>query len=108
MKYFASHYLWHAGLNRLFRMQRIGIDVDSGVCGFMEPLEEEVRQTEWLNGLIVLVPAQPEVRAGETFQDFCQRMSCTVKEGEALQAFYMPDFNLSLMEFPSRVRWVRL
>lgn len=89
-------------------MQRIGIDAESHVCVFMEPLEEEVRQTEWLNGLIVLVSAQPEVRAGETFQDFCQRMSCTVKDGEALQAFYIPDFNLSLMEFPSRVRWVRL
>lgn len=56
MKYYASHYLWHAGQNQLFRMQRIGLDASSHVFLSMESLEEEVRQTQWLNGLIIWLP----------------------------------------------------
>lgn len=108
MKYYASHYLWHAGQNQLFRMQRIGLDASSHVLFSMESLEEEVRQTQWLNGLIVLVPCQTERRKGEAFLNFCQRVFQSVTGGEALYAFHVSDFNLQKMEFTSRSRLQRL
>ncbi len=54
MQYYASHYLWHAGQDKLFRMQRIGLEVSGHTWVSMEPLEEEVRNTQWLGGLIIL------------------------------------------------------
>lgn len=42
MQYYASHYLWHAGQDKLFRMQRIGLEVSGRTWVSMEPLEEEV------------------------------------------------------------------
>ena len=50
MQYYASHYLWHAGQDKLFRMQRIGLEVSGHTWVSMEPLEEEVRNTQWLGG----------------------------------------------------------
>lgn len=108
MKYYASHYLWHAGQNQLFRMQRIGLDASSHVFLSMESLEEEIHQTQWLNGLIILAPCQPEVREGESFHDFCQRLVPLVTGGEALYAFHVSGFNLQKMEFTSRSRLQRL
>ena len=55
MQYYASHYLWHAGQDKLFRMQRIGLEVSGHTWVSMEPLEEEVRNTQWLGGLIILL-----------------------------------------------------
>lgn len=108
MKYYASHYLWHAGQNQLFRMQRIGLDVSSHVFLSMESLEEEVRQTQWLNGLIILAPCRTERRKGESFLDFCQRVSQSVAGREELYAFHVSDFDLRKMEFTSRSRLQRL
>lgn len=108
MKYYASHYLWHAGQDKLFRMQRIGLDASSHVFLSMEPLEEEVRQTQWLNGLIVLAPFHPEPREGESFRDFCLRIARSVEAGGTWYAFHVSGFDLQLMEFASRTRLVRL
>ena len=108
MIYYASHYLWHAGQNRLFRMQRIGLEASSHRFVSMEPLKEEVRQTQWLGGLVVLAPCQPEMREGEPFPHFCLRVSQSVAEGETLYAFHVPGFNLQAMEFTPESRLVRL
>ena len=108
MIYYASHYLWHAGQNRLFRMQRIGLEASSHRFVSMEPLEEEVRQTQWLGGLVVLAPCQLERREGEPFPHFCLRVSQSVAGEEALYAFHVPGFDLQAMEFTSRSRLVRL
>ena len=75
MQYYASHYLWHAGQDKLFRMQRIGLEVAGRTWVSMEPLEEEVRNTQWLGGLIVLVASDSELRKGETFQEFRARIA---------------------------------
>ena len=37
MQYYASHYLWHAGQDKLFRMQRIGLEVSGRTWVSMEP-----------------------------------------------------------------------
>lgn len=108
MIYYASHYLWHAGQNRLFRMQRIGLEASSHHFVSMEPLEEEVRQTQWLGGLVVLAPCQPEVREGEPFPHFCLRVSQSVTGGESLYAFHVTGFDLQAMKFTSKSRLVRL
>lgn len=104
MKYYASHYLWHAGQNRLFRMQRIGIDESLGFCVSMEPLNEEMRQTVWLGGLIVLAASSPEIRFGESFQDFCLRVSGVELRDTPLKAFHVPAFDAVSMVFTGRSR----
>ena len=70
MQYYASHYLWHAGQDKLFRMQRIGLEVSGRTWVSMEPLEEEVRNTQWLGGLIVLAASDSELRKAKHFRSF--------------------------------------
>lgn len=108
MQYYASHYLWHAGQDKLFRMQRIGLEVAGRTWVSMEPLEEEVRNTQWLGGLIVLVASDSELRKGETFQEFCARIASAVTGDQPLYAFHVPFFDLQKMEFTERSRLVRL
>ena len=78
MQYYASHYLWHAGQDKLFRMQRIGLEVSGRTWVSMEPLEEEVRNTQWLGGMIILAASDSELRKGETFQEFRARTASAV------------------------------
>ena len=115
MQYYASHYLWHAGQDKLFRMQRIGLEVAGRTWVSMEPLEEEVRNTQWLGGLIVLVASDSELRKGETFQEFRARIASAVTGDQPLYAFHYDrrrrnsahtmavataTFNDSLVSFP--------
>ena len=65
MQYYASHYLWHAGQDKLFCMQRIGLEVSGHTWVSMEPLEEEVRNTQWLGGLIILAASAPFMTDGD-------------------------------------------
>lgn len=102
IKYYASHFLWHAGQNRLFRMQRIGVDEVSGLCVWIEPLEAEMRHTIWLGGLIILAPPRSEIRAGESFQRFCTRVSVGVEAGMSLNAFQVVPFDVFSMEFTAK------
>ena len=90
MQYYASHYLWHAGQDKLFRMQRIGLEVSGRTWVSMEPLEEEVRNTQWLGGLIVLAASDSELRKGETFQEFRARTVSAVTGDQPLYAFHVP------------------
>ena len=106
MQYYASHYLWHAGQDKLFRMQRIGLEVAGRTWVSMEPLEEEVRNTQWLGGLIVLVASDSELRKGETFQEFRARIASAVTGDQPLYAFHVPFFDLQKMEFTERSRLV--
>lgn len=108
MKYYASHFLWHAGQNRLFRMQRIGVNEGSGCCVSVEPLEAEMRHTVWLGGLVILAPSQPEIRTGESFQAFCFRISEGVEAGEPLKAFQVVAFDVLSMAFTAGSRLVSL
>ncbi len=108
MQYYASHYLWHAGQDKLFRMQRIGLEVAGRTWASMEPLEEEVRNTQWLGGLIVLAASDSELRKGETFQEFRARIASAVTGDQPLYAFHVPFFDLQKMEFTEQSRLVRL
>lgn len=108
MQYYASHHLWHAGRDKLFRMQRIGLEVSDRTWVSMEPLEEEVRNTQWLGGLIILAASDSELRKGETFQEFCTRIASEVVGDQPLYAFHVPFFDLQKMEFTNRSRLVRL
>ena len=74
----------------------------------MEPLEEEVRNTQWLGGLIVLAASDSELRKGETFQEFRARTASAVTGDQPLYAFHVSFFDLQKMEFTERSRLVRL
>ncbi|WP_417129576.1 hypothetical protein [Phocaeicola sp.] len=108
MQYYASHYLWHAGQDRLFRMQRIGLEVSGHTWVSMEPLQEEVRNTQWLSGLIILAVSVPDLRKGEMFQDFRARVASAVDDGRPFYAFHVSFFDLQKMAFTDRSRLVRL
>ena len=108
MQYYASHYLWYAGQDYLVRMQRIGLDLAGRTWVSLEPFEDEVRNTQWLGGLIVLVASDSELRKGETFQEFRARIASAVTGDQPLYAFHVPFFDLQKMEFTERSRLVRL
>lgn len=108
MQYYSSHYLWHAGQDKLFRMQRIGLEVSGHTWVSMEPLEEEVRNTQWLGGLIILAASAPELRKDETFQEFRARTASAVVGDQPLYAFHVSFFDLQKMAFTDRSRLVRL
>lgn len=108
MQYYASHYLWHAGQDQLFRMQRIGLEEFGHTWMWMESLEEEVRNTQWLGGLIILAVSTPELRKGETFQEFRMRTASVVAGGRPFYAFHVPFFDLQKMEFTDRSCLVHL
>lgn len=108
MRYYASHLLWHAGQNRLFRMQRIGIEEESGEWRSMEPLETEMRQTVWLSGLMVLAPSRVEIRDGESFADFCTRVAGSTEADAPLKAFHVVPFDLATLSFVAGSRLVNL
>ena len=103
MQYYASHYLWHAGQDKLFRMQRIGLEVSGHTWVSMEPLEEEVRNTQWLGAA-----SAPELRKDETFQEFRARTASAVVGDQPLYAFHVSFFDLQKMAFTDRSRLVRL
>lgn len=88
--------------------QRIGLEVSGRTWVSMEPLEEEVRNTQWLGGLIVLAASDSELRKGETFQEFRARTVSAVTGDQPLYAFHVPFFDLQKMEFTERSRLVRL
>ena len=108
MQYYASHYLWHAGQDKLFRMQRIGLEVSGHTWVSMEPLEEEVRNTQWLGGLIILAASAAELRKDETFQEFRARTASAVVGDQPFYAFHVSFFDLQKMAFTDRSRLVRL
>lgn len=108
MQYYASHYLWHAGQDKLFRMQRIGLEVSGHIWVSVEPLKEEIGNTQWLGGLIILAASNPELMKGETFQEFRVRTASAVTGDQPLYAFHVPFFDLQKMEFTGRSRLVRL
>ena len=108
MQYYASHYLWHAGQDKLFRMQRIGLEVAGRTWVSMEPLEEEVRNTQWLGGLIILAASAPELRKDETFQEFRARKASPVVGDHPHNPFQVSFFDLQKMAFTDRSRLVRL
>ena len=86
MQYYASHYLWHAGQDKLFRMQRIGLEVSGHTWVSMEPLEEEVRNTQWLG----------------------KRTATTKKKNQKKKKNQMSFIDLQKMAFTDRSRLVRL
>lgn len=105
MQYYASHYLWHAGQDKLFRMQRIGLEVSGRTWVSMEPLEEEVRNTQWLGGLIVLAASDSELRKGETFQEFRARTASAVTGDQPLYAFHVPFLICRRWNLPNGAVW---
>ena len=89
-------------------MQRIGLEVSGRTWVSMEPLEEEVRNTQWLGGLIVLAASDSELRKAKHSRSFVRGQSSAVTGDQPLYSFHVSFFDLQKMEFTEQSRLVRL
>ena len=108
MQYYASHYLWHAGQDKLFRMQRIGLEVSGrtlgvdGAFGRRSPEYPVAGRADYSGSFC------SGIRKGETFQEFRARTASAVVGDQPLYAFHVSFFDLQKMAFTDRSRLVRL
>ncbi len=73
------------------------------------PLKEEISATQWIGGVIVLSPfGELEIRSGESFHCFLQRVTVEVGEPSFLYAWYIADFDFAKKEFTSASKLIRL
>lgn len=109
MKRFAAHKLYWASRGELRSMQVVELD-DTGLVTGTFPLLEEVRNTEWIGGVIVIASQKPERVAGESFADFCTRVSGREKQAASSSgfAYFITQFDVAGMGFTPASRIVGL
>lgn len=105
MKRFAAHRLYLASERKMLVMQVVELD-DLGNVNRIFPLAEEVRQTEWIGGIIVVTAENLQSVRDQSFRVFLSRLSA--KPEKEIKAWHVTSFDVSAMEFTSCSRIVRL
>lgn len=117
MKKFASHRLYISHLGLLLKNHVVEIDEETGNVLAYNPFTEETSFTEWLNGLIVLSDAKPQISIDGKlsiescypvlFVDDMKNIRCVLsvesnKTPLILKAYYITDFNITDSSFSKR------
>ena len=72
-------------------------------------LHEEIQQTEWKGGIILISSAVPNRIEGESFQDFLDRISKEeVDKIHGCYAYHITAFDVNSMEFTTQSRILSL
>lgn len=110
MKRFAANRICLVTSKQIFRNQVIEVDEESHQVVSRFDLTEEVRQTEWKGGIILVSPISFERENNEGFKTCLERISAEVglTDYSRLYAFHVTSFNVSLMEFSPNSRIVLL
>lgn len=105
MKRFAAHRLYLASEKKMLAMQVVELD-EQGDVHLVFPLEEEIRQTEWLGGMIVIAAEMPQHVPDESFSAFLARLSDASES--RMRAWHIMFFDMAAMEFTLHSRIIRL
>lgn len=100
MKYFASHLLFIADRGYL---QRRVVAVEDGVVRDIFPLTEEIENTEWLPGAILLLETEkmPLINAERIYNkfqpDLLKASDVFIKAVSGYSAIYFPHFDFNAL-----------
>lgn len=100
MKRFAAHRVYFALHDELCVMQVVELD-DAGKVASIFPLLEEVRNTEWIGGVIIVASKKPEYFSGGSFADFCHQLHHLEIQAasEVFFAYHITQFDVAGMKF---------
>ena len=101
MKRFAANRVYIATTEAMYRNYVVEIDETTHQVIRTFRLEEEIRQTEWKGGIILLLESCPERMDGETFAQFQTRINKIERrpENTSLYAYHITAFDVNSMEF---------
>ena len=110
MKRFAANRVCNLADLTILRNQVVEIDALDRRVIRVFALEEEIRHTEWLGGILLLADHPLVRKPGESFADFLKREGGGVPsfpEGDR-KAYHVTAFDVRNMEFTSSSRIVLL
>lgn len=109
MRAIAVHRVYDVEEEAMYVQQVVEIDAQ-GYVTRVSPLTEEVRQTEWRGGLLILSPVEPAgILSGEMFLHYKLRITlsvCTERGKNRKRAYLLTPFNVADMEFTPSTRIV--
>ena len=110
MKRYAANRVCIASNWTILRNGVVELDEASHVVARTFQLDEEIRQTEWKGGLILICKEPPHLTEGEDFKSFMERIHREEEktEKQLLYAFHVTAFNVSDMQFTPASRIVSL
>ena len=108
MKRFAANRVCYVFSQIMLRNQVVEVDEKNHQVIRVFSLEEEIRQTEWLGGLILISADCPERIAGESFATYLQKIKSLQTEDSSLYAYHITAFDVNSMEFTTESRIVCL
>lgn len=93
----AVHRVWSSRWKEWRSMQVVEVDADTHLVQQIYPFTEELRNTEWWGGLMILsviTPLQPE--GGEPLEVYAERIRQAEEEEKAeCHAFYVTGFSIA-------------
>lgn len=109
MRAIAVHRVYDVEEEAMYAQQVVVIDAQGYVTD-VSPLTEEIRQTEWRGGLLILSSEKPaDILPDETFLHYKSRITlsgCTEREKGRKRAYLLTPFNVADMEFTPSTRIV--
>lgn len=109
MRTIAVHRVYDVEEETMYAQQVAVIDAQGYVTKVF-PLTEEVGQTEWRGGLLILSPIKPaDILPDETFLHYKSRIAlptCTERGTNRKRAYLLTPFNVANMEFTPSTRIV--
>lgn len=110
LKHFAANRVYVTTDGTMVRNGVVDVDSQSHRVANLFCLEEEMRHTEWLGGIILLCSERPSRLNGEGFDAFLTRINKKERtlKPTSLYAYHITAFNVSLMEFTSESRIISL
>lgn len=97
MRRIAAQRLLLAATGELLSRHAVEMDGEGEVIRWY-PFSGEIAHTEWLNGLLVLAPAQITLLPEETFEAFRRRIAGNFSASAPLRAYLMTPFNAADLE----------
>ena len=110
MKCFAANRVCRVADGSLLRNGAVEIDSVTHQVVRSFQLTEEIRQTEWKGGLILLCNVQPVRKEGENFQTFIDRLYLEEMKSDNVsqKAYHVTAFNVGSMEFTTQSKIILL
>lgn len=106
----AVHRVWNVRERSCRDMQVVEVDAATHCVERVYPLVEEIRNTEWWGGLMIVSPVLPlPPKAEEDFNTYVQRMRISEGKGDVREyAFYVVGFRLASNCFGTDIHMSRV
>ncbi|MDH6357649.1 hypothetical protein [Parabacteroides sp. PF5-9] len=89
----AAHYIWFQGI---YKMHYLELD-ETHCLLTIRPLEEEMANTEFYNGIIIPLPRELDIQE-ETLIDHWKRFTQEVEPGQPVQLYHLQGLSQTAAE----------